>query len=226
MRVRFSIMLMAAVLAGCASGSQVAGPAPDHFFEQPQAAVALTGNYAIGPLDKLNVSVFQVPELTLQSVQVDAAGQLNLPLIGNVQAAGKTAPQLSSDIAARLSATYLQSPQVTVSVAESVGKRVTVEGAVMQPGVFMLSGPTTLLQTIAMARGPDKLADLRRVAIFRSVQGKRAAAVFDLNAIRKGQAADPEIYGDDIVVVQGSGMKGLWQDVIRATPIIGIFRYF
>ena len=92
--------------------------------------------------------------------------------------------------------------------------------------MFNLTGPTTLLQTIAMARGPDKTADLRHVAIFRTIQGKRAAAVFDLKAIRLGEAPDPQVYGNDIVVVQGSDTRGIWQELLRAAPLIGVFRFF
>jgi len=189
-------------------------------------AASVQSDYQIGPQDKLDITVFQVPDLTLKDVQVDSSGQINLPLVGVVTAAGKSTQQLSSEIATRLRENYLQNPQVSVVVAEALSQKVTVEGAIMQPGVYSIAGPTTLLQVIAMARGPDKLADLRRVAIFRNTDGRRAMAVFDLGAIRKGEAVDPEVRGDDVVVVQGSGAKAVWQDVIRAAPIIGVFRYF
>lgn len=217
-------LAMAAVGGGCAqAGSHLQSvelPPPT------PAAVTPATEYVIGALDKLSVSVFQVPELTQSGLQVDAGGELNLPLIGGVHAAGKTTQQLSQEIAARLSKSYLQNPQVSVSVDEANSQKITVEGAVNQPGVFPITGPTTLLQAVAMARGPDKTADIRRVAIFRNINGKRAAAVFDLRAIRSGEATDPEVYGSDIVVLQSSGMKNAWQEVLRAVPAIGLFRYF
>lgn len=194
----------------------------------PPDAQVITGSqteYVIAPMDQLSVSVFQVPDLSLKDVTVDASGRITMPLIGDVLAAGRTANQLSADIAAQLSKGYLQNPQVSVTVESSANQKVTVEGAVVAPGVFQISGPTTLLQMIAMAKGPDKTADIRRVGIFRTVQGKRAAAVFDLKAIRSGNAEDPQIYANDIVVVQGSGAKTFWQSLLRATPLIGIFRF-
>lgn len=219
-----SVFLLTGLLAACASGGDL--PPPPANFTTVQPAPVIETNYAIGPLDKLSIDVFQVPELTMESVQVDAAGDISLPLIGTVSAAGKSANQLSSDIAERLNASYLQSPQVTVRVTETVSRRVTVEGAVTQPGVYPMNGPTTLLQAIAVARGPNNMADLRRVAIFRTIDGRRAAAVFDLAAIRKGEAPDPEIHGNDIVVVQSSAARGVWQDIMRTIPVLGVFRFF
>ena len=220
------VAISAMVLAGCASDTDVA--ATTNSLPPPSAALtpAPQPDYVIGPLDRISIAVFQVPELSQDSVQVDSGGQINLPLVGIIQAAGRTAPQLSSDIAAKLGKTYLQSPQVSVMVVEANSQKITVEGAVNQPGVFPVTGPTTLLQAIAMARGPDKTADLKKVAIFRNVEGKRAVAVFDLGEIRAGKAADPAVYGSDIVIVEGSGVKTMWQSVIQAVPLIGIFRYF
>lgn len=211
-------------LGGCGTTSAGSG---DTWLPPPDAAplTSTRAEYVIGPLDKLSVTVFQVPDLSLKGAQVDAAGRITFPLIGEVQASGRTARQLSADIGAELAKGYLQSPEVTVVVDEAASQKVTVEGAVVQPGMFNLSGPTSLLQAIAMARGPDKTADLRKVAIFRTIQGKRAAAVFDLKAIREGKAEDPQVYGNDIVVVQGSDSRGIWQEVLRAVPLIGVFKF-
>ncbi|MEJ0067097.1 MAG: polysaccharide biosynthesis/export family protein [Caulobacteraceae bacterium] len=123
-------------LAGCASGAHqsdtvltVADPTPD----TPK-------DYVIGPLDKLSIKVFQVQDLSLDAVQVDASGQIVLPLIGNVTASGKTTNQLSQEIAGRLGERYLQSPQVSVIVLQSTSQKVTVEGEVRSPGVFQMAG--------------------------------------------------------------------------------------
>lgn len=220
-----ALCVLVLTLAACASadiGSASASLPPP----SAQAVASPKPDYVIGPLDRISVSVFQVPDLSQKELQVDTAGQVNLPLIGLVQAGGKTASQLSAEIASRLGKTYLQNPQVNVTIDEANSQRVTVEGAVLQPGVFPISGTTTLLQTIALARGPDKTADIRRVAIFRTIEGKRAAAVFDLKAIRQGSAPDPEVYGNDIVVVQSSSAKNVWQEVLRAVPAVGLFRFF
>jgi polysaccharide export outer membrane protein len=76
-----------------------------------------------------------------------------------------------------------------------------------------------------MAKGPDiKLANLSRVVVFRTIGGERSVAVFDLKKIRKGTSPDPEIRGNDIVVVDGSQLKGAWREVIGALPGLAIFR--
>lgn len=186
---------------------------------------AVTQDYRIGPLDKLNITVFQVKDLTLEDVQVDGSGRIFLPLIGSVVATGKTTQELSTEIADRLRGQYLQAPQVAVWVAEAISQKVTVDGSVVQPGVYTMSGPTTLLQAVAMARGPDlKYANLSRVAIFRTINGQRNAAVFDLKAIRAGKAPDPVILGNDVVVVEGSTAKGMFREILAALPGLAIFR--
>ena len=188
----------------------------------PSDAVA---EYKIGPLDKLSIAVYRIEELTLESVQVDASGRLSLPLVGTIEVNGRTAPQVAEEIASKLKGSYLQDPQVTVWVVEATSQKVTVDGAVMQPGVYLLSGKTTLMQAVAMAKGPDnKLANLERVVVFREVDGQRSVAVFNLKRIRRGLDPDPIILGNDVVVVDGSQLKQVWREVIGTLPGLAIFR--
>lgn len=182
--------------------------------------------YKIAPLDHLTVSVFQVPDLT-GDVAVDGAGQISLPLIGSEAAAGKTASELSRDIADKLRAKYLQDPQVTVVVKDATGQRITVDGAVQQPGVYPISGRTTLIQVISMARGPDTTrANEKKIVIFRDVNGKKTTLTYNLAAIRDGKAPDPEVYGNDIVVVFSSTMRATFHDLIQASPLIALMRFY
>ena len=181
--------------------------------------------YRIGPLDSLSITVFRVKDLTLEKQQVDASGQILLPLIGKVQAAGKTTTELSADIAAKLSAEYMQNPQVSVMVEESAMQKVTVSGAVTEAGVFQLRGRTTLMQALAMAKGVNHEANLHRVAVFRQINGQRMAAVYDLAAIKAGRAADPEVQGNDVVVVDDSTGKGAWHAVIAVVPSLWALSY-
>lgn len=224
------IAAVALSLVGCASndrgeatGVYTALPSTSSASSASSAPAAATSDYRIGPLDKLVITVFQVEDLTLKEAQVDASGQIALPLIGSVMAAGKTTSELSGEIATKLRAGFLQSPQVSVMVSEAASQKVTVDGAVTEPGVFTLKGRTTLMQAVAMAKGPGRTADLKRVAVFRTTNGTRTAAVFDLAAIRAGRTEDPEIYGNDIVVVDGSAVKGFWREVVSALPAFAIF---
>ena len=224
LRTLTALIGTALLLAACGSdgppGSVTASlPPPD------AVRIAEAREYIIGPADQLEVAVFQADQLN-RTVQVDGQGRIDLPLIGVMTAAGKSTKQLSTEIATALEAKYMRDPQVTVLVKEAVSQKVTVEGSVSQPGVYPVAGRTTLLQTIAMARGTEQDANEKRVAIFRTVNDKRAVAVFDLTAIRKGQAPDPDVYGNDVVVVERSGVKSMLQNITGVAPILGIFSFF
>lgn len=211
MRRRSSSLAAAAVLALAAPPALAATtilPPPDAGFRSSPGAT----DYMIGPQDKLDVNVSQLPDLS-KEVQVDPSGRILLPLIGQVQAAGRTPEQLSGDIATALKRKYMKDPIVVVSVKEAMGEKVTVDGAVSKPGVYPLPGPTTLLQAVALAAGPDpRLANTHRVAIFRTIGGERRSAFYDLDQIRHGKQQDPAVYGNDIVVVDQSGAKSFMQN--------------
>lgn len=225
------LALVAAIscaLAGCASDelgnvptvAQLAPPSPGQ-------SDSLVPEYRIGPQDKLSIAVFQNPDLSQPSVQVDASGQLLLPLIGIVTAAGKTSEELSNEIASKLSVCCLQNPKVAVLVTDAVSQQVTVTGAVKTSGVYILKGRTTLLQAVTMAGGPDTAsANAKKVAVYRTVQGQRVGALFDLTAIRAGRAEDPQIYGGDTIVVDTSDVKNAWHGVVAAIPFFTVFRGF
>lgn len=178
-------------------------------------------DYRIGPLDELDMVVYQEKELS-QTVDVDASGRITLPLVGPMIAAGKTPQQLASEIAQKLGEKFLQSPQVAILVKKATSQKVVVEGEVGQPGVYPITGRTTLLQAVALAKGADPFADYKHVSVFRFVNKKRYSEQFNLDAIRKGKQPDPEIFGNDIVVVQRSGIKSALRDYITplATPLI------
>ncbi|MFN3856362.1 MAG: polysaccharide biosynthesis/export family protein [Caulobacter sp.] len=193
----------------------------------PVAIAPTPEDYRLGPLDRISMSVFQVPSLSVQKIQIDASGHVNLPLIGRVKAGGKTTAELSQEVATLLGKEYLESPQVTISLEEAYSQTITVDGSVVQPGVYPIVGQVTLMQAVALARGPDnRYANLKRVAVFRTTEGQRTVAVFDLQAIRKGQAADPVILPQDIIVVDGSDLKGAWREVMSILPSLAVFRFF
>lgn len=219
------------MLGACASGggaprNAVAGqvlPAPD----TTSASGAYEGgsDYRIGAQDLLEVSVFGVDELT-QEVRVNSNGQISLPLIGAVMAGGKTIPELEQGIATKLAEGYLQNPQVSVFVKEFTSQRITLGGAVKKPGIYPITGKTTLLQAVAMAEGVSELADLGGVVLFRTIDGKRMAAVYDLREVTAGRMDDPQLYGDDIVMVEQSGSKTAFRRIIESIPILGVFRWY
>lgn len=183
-------------------------------------APAMPGNaaYKIGPLDVLDISVFKVPDLA-KTVQVAEDGTINYPLLGTVQASGKTAHQIEGDITQKLGAKYLREPHVTVLVKEYNSQRVTVEGAVKTSGVYSIKGNTSLTQVMAMAGDLDTTTYSGNVVVFRMIDGARTAAKFDIDAIRSGKAEDPQMEPGDVVVVDASDTKVALKNVLMALPI-------
>jgi polysaccharide biosynthesis/export protein len=180
-------------------------------------------DYKIAPLDVVEVAVFGVKELD-RTVQVSSTGMISLPLINQVRAGGRTQSQLERDIAAKLSKTYLQSPQVSVFVKEYNSQRITVDGAVKKPGIFPTTGDVSLLQSIALAEGLTELADPSGILLFRTVDNKRMAARFDLKAIRSGRVQDPILQAGDIVMVDQSSARTTLNDVKSVLPLTGLFQ--
>jgi polysaccharide export outer membrane protein len=222
------LMLVAlALLTGCAGtrGGKIPYNPQGFVAPDPAQPVNFEEDYRIAPLDKIKVSVFQVADLT-GDYEVDLLGNIPLPLLGNVKAVDLTTAQLDEKITQLLKAKYLQNPDVSVSVTGSSTRVVTVDGAVTAPGVFPVNGRLTLIQVIALAKGTTQEANPHRIAVFRQIQGQRMAAAFDLASIRRGQEEDPRIYSGDIVVVDGSSVKGIYSTILQSLPLLSFFRPF
>ncbi len=120
-------------------------------FAAAEDAAPASG-YVLGPGDQVSVRALDVDEISGQPLRIEGNGSLRLPLAGRIGAAGLTAEQLETAIAARLR-TYVKEPQVTVSVAEYRSQPVSVLGAVASPGVQQLQGRKTLFEVLSMAGG-------------------------------------------------------------------------
>lgn len=182
-------------------------------------------DYVIGPDDTIAIDVFGVPALS-GTVAVDSEGQVLLPLLGEVPAAGRSVGQLSKQLATAYGSTYVRDPKVTVSVKESASQKVTVDGAVLQPGIYPITTRTTLMQAIALAKGPDPKLASDKVAIFRTVGAQRSEAVFDLGDIRDGKSMDPQVQPNDVVVVDTSGVRRFLQDISPVAPFAALGAVF
>jgi len=227
LRVLAAGAVTAVLLGGCADkrgGPIPYSPATFGAPDTPKLAT-LESDYRIAPMDTVSIKVFKMPDLS-GDYEVDLTGQVSMPLIGNVPAAELTTAQLDQRVTERLGEKYLENPDVSVSIKRSTARVVTVDGAVRESGSFPVAGPMTLIQAVALAKGPTEEANPRRVAVFRTIQGQRQAAAFDLTSIRRGQAPDPQIYPGDIIVVDGSGIKALQKQLLQNLPIFSIFRPF
>lgn len=223
-----TLAALASVLALGACADKPGGPIPYNVALAPPdapRAVSLEQNYRIAPLDTVTVNVFRQKDLS-GDYEVDLTGRISMPLIGAIEATDLTAAQLDQKITAAYGAKYLVNPDVAVGVKSSTRRSVTVDGSVKNSGSYPVNGPLTLLQAIALSGGASEDANLRRVAVFRTVSGQRQAAAFDLQAIRRGQAPDPAVYAGDIVVVDGSSVKDTQKRILNNIPILSIFRPF
>jgi polysaccharide export outer membrane protein len=164
------------------------------------------GEQPISANDVLEIDVFQVDTLD-RTVQVDAAGNISLPLIGTVKAAGNTARQLEQHIENAYGSNYLQSPDVAIFVKESVGQRVTVDGEVAKAGIYPVSSNSSLLDAIALAGGFRSIADATKVFVYRDYAGAKLVANYNVEMIRSGKKSNPRIYGGDVIVVFTSRSK-------------------
>jgi len=222
------LVAVAAVLFVGACADTAGGPIPYNIaLGSPDAPTVapLGSDYRIAPMDTVSVKVFKSEDLT-GDYQVDLTGHISMPLVGEVEAANMTTAQLDERLTQVLGQKYFERPDVSVGIKASTRRSVTVDGAVKQAGTFPIAGPTSLMQAVALAGGTSEDANARRVAVFRSIGGKREAAAFDLAAIRHGQSQDPQIYPGDIVVVDGSGIKEGFKRVMQSFPLLSIFTPF
>lgn len=135
-------------------------------------AQATETHYRIGEGDVLRITVYDNPDLTTQT-RVSSNGTIDFPLIGKVQISGQTVAQVTDAIAGRLGDGYLVEPQVAIFVEEFRSQKAVIMGQVKNPGLYELSGPTTLLQLISKAGGVTADAG-ETVTIRRSAANRQA----------------------------------------------------
>jgi polysaccharide export outer membrane protein len=155
--------------------------------------------YRIGKEDVLDVSVWRDPDLS-RTLPVRPDGFITLPMVGEVQAEGRTTVELEQDIAHRLQK-YIQTPRVTVMVREVNSARVYVTGEVQKPGAFPLRGQVTVLQALAMAGGLTEFADRNGMMVIRANNGPHISVRYSDLIDRRAQGSDFPLQPGDTVVV-------------------------
>ena len=161
--------------------------------------------YQIGAKDLLEISVFEVPELNI-TVRVSENGLINLPLLGEVKAEGLNRFDLEKRIAASLEKNYLKNAQVTIFIKEFQSKKISVMGAVKNPGMHDLIGRQSLLQVISMAGGLSEQAS-DTVVIFRhfkNVPSQSLVIKLDDVLLKANPKYNIPIFPGDIINVPGS----------------------
>lgn len=158
-------------------------------------------NYIIGAQDVLDISVWKEPELT-RAVPVRPDGKISMPLLNDVQAAGRTPLQLAADITAGLKK-FVTDPQVTVIVTTINSQRVFILGEVNRAGAYPLLPDMTVLQALSSAGGFTIYANLKKIYLLRVENGKQVKHPFNYKDVLAGKAADQNIFvkaGDTIVI--------------------------
>ena len=222
---RLCLVLLGAIAAtGCQPALNSDLPrGPDAYQVIRDPADVVPTAYLLRPGDKLAVNIFQEEDLSQRELQIDEAGTISLPLIGDIQAAGRSPGQLSRAIEAEYGRNYLRNPQANVVLIESIKRTVSVEGQVVRPGVYEVQPGYTLLSALALASSPAPDAKLNEVLIFRTVNGERLGGRFDAVEIRAGRMPDPLILPGDVVVVGFSSLRGIYRDFLQIAPLLGTF---
>ncbi|WP_423140809.1 polysaccharide biosynthesis/export family protein [Parablastomonas sp. CN1-191] len=219
--------LVLAALAGCVRTVAPALPSGQAAYDAiPAGDVSQAREYPIGPLDVVSVSVFGERDLSVDKAQVDSEGLVQVPLVGSVSAQGLTSREFARKLEVEFAKRYLVNPRVNVAIVESSRRRVTVDGAVAQSGVYEMPGRITLVDAIALAHGVNSIAKSSQVAIVRRVNGQRVGGVFDLGKIQAGLEPDPEVLAGDQVIVGTSSIRATYRELLQATPILSILRPF
>lgn len=149
-------------------------------------------SFVIGNDDLLAINVWKEPELT-RSIPVRLDGRISLPLVGEVQAAGRTPLQLELDIAAKLR-NYIDQPEVTVMIEKINSQKFNVLGQVMNPGSYSLTLATTVLDGIAAAGGFRDFAKQKDIYVLRQdSSGGQSRIAFNYKEIIKGKHLEQNI---------------------------------
>jgi polysaccharide export outer membrane protein len=167
-----------------------------------QATKPHDGSYVIGASDMLSINVWKETDLT-RVVPVRSDGKISLPLVGEIQAAGRTPLQLEEEITAKLK-TYISDPEVTVMVQESRSQKFNILGMVSKPGSYPLVASTSVIDAIAMAGGFRDFAKKKNMYILRKDSlGQPQRIPFNYNEVISGKNAQQNIQlqADDTIVV-------------------------
>jgi polysaccharide export outer membrane protein len=164
-------------------------------------ALAQDPNYTVKPGDLLSISVWKEPDLQKETL-VRPDGSFSFPLVGEVDAKGKTVADLNKTLSQRLTK-YISDPVVTVSIQEIRGNKVYVIGQVNRPGEFIMNPSVDVMQALSMAGGTTPFASLGDIVVLRRTPTGKQSIPFRYNDVVKGRRMDQNIdlQAGDVVVV-------------------------
>jgi len=160
-----------------------------------------SSTYVIGPEDVLDIYVWKETDLS-RRVPVRMDGKISIPLVGEIQAAGLTPLKLKAELIDKFK-TYVEIPNVTVTVMEANSFKVYVSGQVAKPGVYTLRSETTILQLLPMVGGFTEWANQRKILLVRKEQGQEKRFTINYKKIVSGEDLSQNFLlkpGDTIIV--------------------------
>jgi len=189
---RFSLVFLV-MLAGLSSVP---------LFAQDAASAQPGTGYLLAPEDILEISVWKEEGLQ-REVLVRPDGRLSFPLVGHVQAAGRTPEQVQQEIAERLKS-FISDPVVTVAVLRVTGNKIYVIGKVAKPGEYVVGRYVDVLQALSLAGGLTPFAAENNINILRREDGKQVIFPFKYSEVADGEELQQNIIlkSGDVVIVQ------------------------
>ena len=194
-------------LIGLCLGLSVAAALVSAPATAQQLVTPTAGDYRLNPGDIIEISVWKEPELQ-REVLLLPDGNIAFPLVGTVQAAGRTPSEIQAEVEERLTR-FFPEPVVTVSILQVAGNKLYVTGQVNQPGQFTVDQPVDVLQAIALAGGLTAFADEDDIYVLRRAQdGTQSAIAFDYDDVTDGSDLSSNIVlqQGDVVVVPTAGL--------------------
>jgi len=200
-----AVVLLSCVMAGSAQQSKLTDSKAENQPAGNPASIPATSaneNFIIGAGDVLSINVWKEEQLT-RSVPVRSDGRISLPLVGEIQASGRTPKELESELRIRLK-DYVSEPEVTVIVQEIKSQKFNVLGMVMKPGSYALANPTTVLDAIALAGGFRDFAKQKDIYVLRrAADGTSIRLPFNYKDVVKGRNSTQNValLSNDTIVV-------------------------
>lgn len=201
-RFSYALVFVRVLVVGCLWAQNVTSPA-----SQPDASVTVASlnqpassstskphddSFVIGNDDVLAINVWKEPDIS-RSIPVRSDGKISLPLVGEVQAAGRTPLRLEQEIAGKLRS-YISEPEVTVMVQQINSEKFNILGQVTRPGSYPLTNSATVLDAIAVAGGFRDFAKQKSIYILRqNPDGGESRILFNYKNVVKGKSPEQNI---------------------------------
>lgn len=214
-------LALAAALTGCATTDRSYGEASEIEIAQLEElpAPGVENLYIIGPQATLEIEVVGAERLSGKYL-TDGQGRISFPLVGLVDLNGLAPNEAADKIADVLRGTYVLNPQVRVIPEDIPLPTVSVGGQVEKPGEYTVLGRQSLIRVVNQAGGLSQYAKLDDVLILRNVRGQKYIGAYNIQAIMRGNYADPTVYSNDIILVGDSPSRRRLDNILQFAPLL------